>query len=179
MTPLSSSWIIRQWFTDPESSSAPHPTPRPHTHSGWGLLWLHRPQSKVFWSGSYRFYLPSIFIGPNYGAVLAIITFYHQFRKGSGGRSVVLAPFPPPSSSLTPPTLSQSLDHKVPWLQSPCNLIRAYSRGCTVSKHARWQRYREKLSFDLLKAKKKKQRWHILSSRPGLKRGFQINVLTH
>lgn len=101
------------------------------------------------------FHLPSIFIGPNYGTVLAIITFCHQFKKGSGGGgSAVLAPFPPPSSSPTPLTLSQSLNHKVPWLQSPCNLIRAYSRGRTVSKHARWQRDREKLRFDLLNVKK-------------------------
>lgn len=156
----------------------PHPTPRPHTHSGWGLLWLHRPQSKVFWSGSYRFYLPSIFIGPNYGAVLAIITFYHQFRKGSGGRSVVLAPFPPPSSSLTPPHFVSKFGSQSSLAAEPLQFNKSVLTRLHGVKTRSLAALQREAKLWLAESEKKKQRWHILSSRPGLKRGFQI-VLTH
>lgn len=64
MAPLSSSWIIRQWFTG-VGSHLP-------LWAGWAVAAAH-----------IVLHLPSNFIGPNYCTILAIITFYYQFKMGS------------------------------------------------------------------------------------------------
>lgn len=105
VAPLSSSWIIRQWFTDLESNSALHPTTPPHTHSGWGLLWLRRPQSKVFWSGLYRL-PPAIYLyWPKLWHRISHYYILPSIQKGVGGGFQLFWPLSHPVHPLRLPSL--------------------------------------------------------------------------